>query len=158
MDTFDRVVALLNHKRAKEAWIFKPTIRYRVSSIVGGKRVDDWSTFATKAEAKRHAETFAPGSRPQVKAEPAIVRLARIVIVDPIDGAGPLRVGVTSWTPGEDAQHHIAAASGYGYGKTTACLVGAVIDGIELGDDCDHKGRPTLQDAIRANGWESFGI
>jgi hypothetical protein len=39
----------------------------------------------------------------------------------------------------------------------TAALAGARVGGVELGDHCDHKGRPTLDHLRYAQGWEVIG-
>jgi hypothetical protein len=88
--------------------------------------------------------------------KPAIDRIARIAIQYPRDGAARLRVCVTDWSTGE-AIHFIGWADGYGYDKLTAALDGAAIGGITLGDHCNRDGRPTLDAAAAANGWETIG-
>ena len=90
---------------------------------------------------------------------PYIVRLARIVAVPPKDGMGRLYVGVMDWGVDglADCHKHIGVASGCGYDKVTAALSGARVGGVELGDHCDHKGRPTLRALADANGWELLG-
>ena len=89
---------------------------------------------------------------------PVIVTVARIVKVYPRDGAGTLRVAVTDW--GHDGNgnpaHYIGKAGGYGYDKLTAALAGATVAGIELGDHCDHAGRPTLDRVVNDNGYRQF--
>ena len=93
------------------------------------------------------------------KGEPTIVRIARIVRVAPRDGMGRLWIGVTDWGPEgqDDAVQSISAAGGCGYDKVTAALAGARVGGIELGDHCDHKGRPTLDHLRYSQGWELIG-
>lgn len=85
---------------------------------------------------------------------PVVVRVARIVTVRPVDGAGTLRVAVTDWGvqgTGNPA-HYVGKAGGYGYDKRTAALAGATVAGIQLGDHCDHAGRPTLDRVVYDNG------
>ena len=89
-----------------------------------------------------------------------VIRMARIVVVRPQDGAGRLRVAVTDW--GKDgcgpSRHGYAAASGHGYDKLTAALAGCTVGGVELGDHSDHVGRPTLRDVIYTRPtWEALG-
>lgn len=86
-----------------------------------------------------------------------IEKFARILTQYPRDGAGRLTVCVTGWeTPGE-VRHHIGRAGGFGYDKRTAAMSGAFVGGVELGDHCDRKGRPTLRDLCAARGWEVIG-
>lgn len=89
-----------------------------------------------------------------------IIRMTRIVIVYPIDGAGRLRVAVTDWgRKGDNYEptQHYATAGGYGYDKLTAALAGAHVGGRELGDHSDHKGRPILPDLCRKRNWQCIG-
>jgi hypothetical protein len=90
---------------------------------------------------------------------PCIVRIARIVVVPPADGAGRLYIGVTDWGADSEqpAEQYIGVASGFGYDKRTAALVGAKVGGVELGDHCDHKQRPTLRELCDLNRWEIIG-
>lgn len=85
--------------------------------------------------------------------------IARIVWAPPADGMAALRVAVYDYGPdGEGtAAVQIGAASGCGYDKSTAALAGLTVGGVELGDHCDHKGRPTLRSAERAHGWTILG-
>jgi hypothetical protein len=93
---------------------------------------------------------------------PFINQIARLVTVYPRDGAGRLYVGLTVW--GYDSggghvetTHEVGHASGYGYDKLTAAMAGMRLRGTELGDHSDHKGRPTLTEALRAMGAARFG-
>ena len=43
------------------------------------------------------------------------------------------------------------SARGYGYDKRTAALCGLTVAGVEMGDHCDPKGRPTLDAWLRDN-------
>lgn len=122
--TFDRVVELLNHKRAEITWLCRPGVR------------DD--------------------------GQPCIVRMARIVAVYPIDGAGRLRVAVTDWgeSGNGDPVHFYATASGCGYDKLTAAIDGCTLGGIKVGDHCNRDGFPTWKNVPRvkeAEGWEFIG-
>lgn len=74
--------------------------------------------------------------------------LASIIIAYPVDGAGPLRVAMAS-----GGKWSYSVAKGYGYDKLVAAMAGMVVGGHELGDHSDHKGRPTLQDLCRVQGW-----
>lgn len=95
--------------------------------------------------------------------KPRIERLTRIAVQYPRDGAGRLRVCVSDWrgrSKDGDPRHFIGSASGFGYDKTTAAMCGSTVGGVEVGDHCDHKGRPTLDaliDSKRAEGWDSIG-
>lgn len=90
-----------------------------------------------------------------------IAKIARILTRYPRDGAGRLTVCVSDWGPTGQSdggpKHYIGHAGGFGYDKFTACTEGATVGGIELGDHCDHKGRPILREVCRANGWEVIG-
>lgn len=95
-----------------------------------------------------------------VDGAPAIVTVARIIEVLPRDGAGRARYAVTDWgMDGRAAEpvSYVTSAAGYGYDKRAACLAGCTVGGIELGDHCDHAGRPTLDEAIRAHGLAFVG-
>ena len=86
-----------------------------------------------------------------------IDRFARICVQYPRDGAGRLTVAVTDFREGASPVHHVASAGGCGYDKVTAALAGAFVGGFELGDDCDHKGRPTLRVLAEREGWQIIG-
>lgn len=92
---------------------------------------------------------------------PKIERLARVAVVYPRDGAGRLRMAVTDWgIPGADVNgpaQYIGAASGFGYDKLTAAMVGMTIGGFEVGDHCDSEGRPTPGQLVAREGWSVFG-
>lgn len=88
--------------------------------------------------------------------KPAIEKIARLVCVYPRDGAGRLRVALTSWHNG-DVIHHVSTASGYGYDKLTAALAGGIVGGFTLGDHCDRGGHPTLRDLCHREGWQIIG-
>jgi len=160
-DTFDRVVDLLNHDRAETTWIVRPTIRYRVWVIdpSDGKYHPCVRLHAARKLAREQASEFFPASKPQIRREAAIVRMARIVRVFPRDGAGRLRIAVSDWgTNGDgDTTHFYGFASGYGYDKTAAALAGCTVGGVELGDHSDYLSRPVLRDLLRDRGWEAFG-
>ena len=85
-----------------------------------------------------------------------IAVIARIVWALPKDGAGTLRVAVWDWGPdghGDSGGPQVDSASGCGYDKETAALVGLTIGKVELGDHCDHRGRPTLDTVCNQRGW-----
>lgn len=86
-----------------------------------------------------------------------IDKFARIAVQYPRDGAGRLTVAVTDFPADGPCIHHVGTASGYGYDKLAAAMVGARVGGVELGDHCDRKGRMLLRDAARASGWEVIG-
>ena len=144
--TFDRVCNLLNHARAEVTWVCRPVYRY-----VPADRLD-LSGYETRAECER----YCGGKARRVL---RIQRIARIVVVYPIDGAGRLRCAVTDWglSAQGEASHYYGSASGYGYDKLTAALQGATIGGIEIGDHSDYRGRATLRDLCRSKGWEIIG-
>lgn len=79
--------------------------------------------------------------------------LADLYLLRPTDGAGRLRVAV--WA---DCRWQFASCSGCGYDKLTACLAGMTFDGVELGDHCDSKSRPTLKQAAEMRGWTLLGL
>lgn len=85
--------------------------------------------------------------------------IARIVWAPPADGMAALRVAVYDYGPdgASTASVQTSAASGCGYDKSTAALAGVTVGGVELGDHCDHMGRPTLDRAARVNGWTILG-
>jgi hypothetical protein len=85
-----------------------------------------------------------------------IDKMTRILTQYPRDGAGRLTVCVSDWEGGE-VRHHIGRASGYGYDKRVAAMSGSYVGGVELGDHCDHKSRPTLRDLCAERGWEVIG-
>jgi len=117
---FDRVVDLLNHKRAECSWLCR-------AAIVDGK--------------------------------PRLIRMARMVRVYPVDGAGTLRVAVTDWGRDGDgpAAHHYGTANGYGYDKTAAAMGGASCGGVIVGDHSNRDGAPTWDRVGRDDGWEWIG-
>lgn len=92
---------------------------------------------------------------------PKIVRMACLCWLPPAKGHGelPLHVAVTDW--GGDGQGpartFVRSASGYGYDKTAACLAGCTVGGVELGDHCDYRVRPTLDALCQQRGWERVG-
>ena len=86
-----------------------------------------------------------------------IDRFARICVQYPRDGAGRLSVAVTDFREGASPAHHVGTASGFGYDKVTAALSGAFVGGVEIGDHCDRKGRPTLRALAQREGWEIIG-
>ena len=92
---------------------------------------------------------------------PKIERIARVAVVYPRDGAGRLKMAVTDWgVPGANVNgpaQYIGTASGFGYDKLTAAMVGATIGGFEVGDHCDHLGRPTPGQLVAREGFEVFG-
>jgi hypothetical protein len=92
--------------------------------------------------------------------KPSLVKVARIVVVRPVDGAGRLKVAVTDW--GHDGNSYppaqfIGTAGGYGYDKFTAALTGATVGGVELGDHSDYHGRQTLDLVARERGYHILG-
>ena len=85
-----------------------------------------------------------------------IAVIARLTWSLPKDGMGPLRVAVWSWGPDGGAAcdgPQVGSASGCGYDKETAALTGLTIGGVELGDHCDHRGRPRLETVCHERGW-----
>jgi hypothetical protein len=92
--------------------------------------------------------------------KPCIVRMARVVCIWPVDGAGRLTVAISDW--GHDGQgeakHYTATANGYGYDKFTAATEGMSIGGIPLGNHCDRNGRGTFRAVVNDNGWDTFNI
>lgn len=73
--------------------------------------------------------------------------LFAVLVTYPRDGAGRLAVGIADYTipyPAEDGYWY-GTAGGCGYDKVTAAAQDAVVMGVELGDQCDYKGRPTLK-------------
>ena len=88
--------------------------------------------------------------------KPCIVTLARIAVQFPRDGAGTMRVAVTDWGVPDDAAQFVGIAGGYGYDKLTAALEGATVGGVELGDHCDSKRRPTLSKLCDREVWQIF--
>lgn len=73
--------------------------------------------------------------------------LFAVIVTYPRDGMGRLAVGIADYTipyPSEDGYWY-GTASGCGYNKVTGATIGGKIMGVELGDDCDYKGRPTLK-------------
>lgn len=86
-----------------------------------------------------------------------VIRIARIAMVWPEDGAGRLRVAVTDWgEEGKDypPRHYVSSASGGNYDKLTAALDGATVGGVTLGNHCDPAGDPRLEDLCHSRGWE----
>ena len=79
--------------------------------------------------------------------------VAELWLLWPTDGAGRLRVAV--WA---DNRWQVSSANGCGYDKLTACLAGMTFGGVELGDHCDHKGRPTHKQAAKMHGWTLLGL
>lgn len=92
--------------------------------------------------------------RPALDADgrPEIVRMARVCVVYPLDGAGPLRTVVTDWghSGTGEAVHTFGRAGGYGYDKRTAALAGAAVVGVKLGDHGNRDNAPTLEDLLNA--------
>jgi len=88
---------------------------------------------------------------------PVIQRIARIAWVFPRDGAGRLRVALTDWGHPDKPAQYVGSASGWGYDKMTAALVGGTIAGIPLGDHCDPEGRRDWRGLIRDIGAELIG-
>ena len=79
--------------------------------------------------------------------------VARIYVVYPRDGAGTLWVGVMDYDHPDGIKCYTQSAGGYGYDKLTAALSGTTIGGIELGNHCDSRRRPLIDDVCAANGW-----
>ena len=100
--------------------------------------------------------------RPSLEAEgkPCIVRMTRVTCVYPVDGAGRLSVLVSDWgiDGNGDVKHYVNHASGYGYDKFTAATTGTTIGDIEIGNHCDHAGRPTFRDILHSQKWEAFNV
>lgn len=123
------------------------------------KKTTDLSSIVKIADHKR-AETTWICRAAIVDGKPQIIRMARIVLVYPADGAGTLRGAVTDWGVdgiGSEPVHYVGSVGGYGYDKRTALLEGATVGGVELGDHCNGRGKPTLQSACDARGWEIIG-
>ena len=79
--------------------------------------------------------------------------VARVYIITPTDGANRLWVAVQDYDHPEGPRSFVGYADGYGYDKTTAALAGATVGGVVLGDHCNGKGRPRIDDLCRQRGW-----
>lgn len=79
--------------------------------------------------------------------------VAHIYLVLPVDGAGRLYVGVVDYEHPDGTKQYTHSAAGYGYDKMAAALSGATVGGVVLGDHCNSKGHPRIDELCRAKGW-----
>jgi len=81
-----------------------------------------------------------------------VIKVARVAVIPPVDGAGCLRVAVSDFHGGEPT-HYFGNARGCGYDKLTAALAGAQVGGVVLGNHCDRSERPTLDNLCAARNY-----